>query len=101
MVRHIDITDAIEDFAPLRYQEEWDNSGYQCGNPFAECTGALICVDVTEDIVEEALSRRCNLIIAHHPLLFRGVKQVVGRNRVERWDPTRSGLSPRYRKTLR
>lgn len=84
MVRHIDITDAIEDFAPLRYQEEWDNSGYQCGNPFAECTGALICVDVTEDIVEEALSRRCNLIIAHHPLLFRGVKQVVGRNRVER-----------------
>lgn len=79
-----DITDTLETFAPLRYQEEWDNSGYQVGTPCRECTGALFCVDVTEDIIDEAVARGCNLIIAHHPLLFRGVKQILGRNRVER-----------------
>lgn len=79
-----DITDTLESFAPLRYQEEWDNSGYQVGNPFRECTGVLLCVDATEDIIDEAVARGCNLIIAHHPLLFHGVKQILGRNRVER-----------------
>ncbi len=79
-----DITDTLEAFAPLCYQEEWDNSGYQVGHPDRECTGALLCVDATEEIIDEAVTRGCNLIIAHHPLLFQGIKQILGRNRVER-----------------
>lgn len=79
-----EITDAIEAFAPLHLQESYDNTGYQTGNPEAEATGALLCVDVTEEILDEAKARGCNLVISHHPLLFRGVKCVIGRNRPER-----------------
>lgn len=75
---------AIEHFAPPALQEGYDNTGYQVGDPMAECTGAMLCVDATEEIVEEAASRGCNLLITHHPLLFRGVKRVTGRNRPER-----------------
>lgn len=79
-----EITDVIEEFAPLSLQESWDNSGWQLGDPEAECTGVLLCVDVTLDVINEARSRGCNLIISHHPLIFKGVKQITGRNRVER-----------------
>lgn len=83
-MRNYDITNAIESLAPLRLQEDWDNSGYQIGNPGDECSGVLLCVDVTPAIIKEAVAKKCNLIISHHPLLFRGVKQITGRNRVER-----------------
>ncbi len=76
-----EITDAIEEFAPLSLQESWDNSGWQLGKPEAECTGVIVCVDVTPDIIEEAASKGCNLIVSHHPLIFRGVKQITGRDR--------------------
>lgn len=79
-----EITDAIEAYAPLSLQEGYDNSGFQVGNPEAEATGALLCVDVTEEIIAEAVAKGANLIISHHPLLFRGVKCVIGRNRSER-----------------
>lgn len=79
-----DIVGAIEEYAPPVLQESYDNTGYQVGNPEAEATGALLCVDVTEEIVAEAADKGMNLIISHHPLLFRGVKCVVGRNRPER-----------------
>lgn len=79
-----DIAAAIEEYAPLTLQESYDNTGFQVGDPGAEAIGALLCVDVTEEIVAEAKRRRCNLIISHHPLLFRGVKQVTGRDRPER-----------------
>ena len=84
MASNREITDCIESIAPLHYQEEWDNSGYQLGDPSEQCTGVMVCVDATEDIVSEAAAKGCNLIIAHHPLMFRGVKQILGRNRVER-----------------
>lgn len=84
IVTNRQISDAIEAVAPLSLQEEWDNAGYQVGDPDAECTGVLLCVDVTEDIVKEACDRGCNLIVSHHPLIFRGVKRITGRNRVER-----------------
>lgn len=83
-VLNSDITKAIESLAPLHLQEDWDNSGYQIGNPGEECSGVLICVDVTPEIIKEAVAKKCNLIITHHPLMFRGVKQIMGRNRVER-----------------
>ncbi len=79
-----EIIAAIEAYAPPSLQEGYDNTGYQTGNPEEEATGALLCVDVTEDTVREALEKGCNLIISHHPLLFRGVKCVIGRDRPER-----------------
>ena len=79
-----EITDAIEHYAPLRLQEEWDNAGIQVGDPEAEVTGVLLCTDATEAVVAEAISRGFNLVIAHHPLIFRGLKKIMGRTPVER-----------------
>lgn len=74
------IIDAIEDFAPLSLQEKWDNSGLQIGLPDGngEVTGVLICLDTTEAIVAEAKSRGCNLIVSHHPLIFKGFRHLTG-----------------------
>ncbi len=77
------IISAIEDFAPAMYQESWDNTGVQVGSLRAECTGVLLCLDVTPSIVEEAHRRGCNLIISHHPLIFRGLKRLRGNTPVE------------------
>lgn len=79
-----EIASAIELFAPPELQESYDNSGLQIGDPGTEVTAALLCLDVTEDIVEEALDRQCNLIITHHPLLFKGLKNITGKTAVER-----------------
>ena len=79
-----EITDAIEQYAPLRLQEEWDNAGIQVGNPEADITGILLCTDATEAVVAEAIDRGFNLVIAHHPLIFHGLKKIMGRTPVER-----------------
>lgn len=74
---------AIEAVAPLALQEPWDNSGLQVGTRAGECTGVLICVDVTPAIVDEAIARGCNLIVSHHPLIFKGLKHLTGSTPVE------------------
>ncbi len=79
-----EIVFALERFAPLPLQEDYDNAGLQVGLTEAEASGALLCLDVTEEVIDEALSLGCNLIVAHHPLLFRGLKTVSDRNQVER-----------------
>ena len=79
-----EITDAIEQYAPLRLQEEWDNAGIQVGDPEAEITGILLCTDATEAVVAEAIDRGFNLVISHHPLIFHGLKKIMGRTPVER-----------------
>lgn len=79
-----DIMAAIEAFAPPVYQESYDNSGLQVGDPAAIVTGVLITLDVTEQIVDEALGRGCNMIVAHHPVIFGGIKRLTGRTYVER-----------------
>lgn len=79
-----EITRAIEAYAPLHLQESWDNAGMQVGNPGSEVTGVLLCTDVREEIVDEAIERGANMIISHHPLLFRGLKKIVGRTYQER-----------------
>ncbi len=79
-----EITGAIEDFAPLYLQESWDNAGMQVGDLDSEVTGVLLCTDVREEIVDEAIERGANMIISHHPLLFRGLKKIVGRSYQER-----------------
>ncbi len=79
-----DITRAIEEVAPLYLQEEWDNAGLQVGDVGQEATGTLLCVDVTEAIVDEAVGRGINLIVSHHPLLFRGLKRITPATATER-----------------
>lgn len=70
------IVDALTAFAPLALQEAWDNSGLQLGSLGGACTGVLLCVDCTPATVEEAVARGCNLIVSHHPLLFKGLKHI-------------------------
>lgn len=79
-----DIAEAIEEFAPKRLQEDYDNAGLQIGDPDMEVSAVLLCLDVTEDILREALERHCNLIVSHHPLIFRGLKEITGRTSTER-----------------
>ncbi|WP_276132426.1 Nif3-like dinuclear metal center hexameric protein [Polluticoccus soli] len=79
-----DIMQVIEAYAPLAYQESYDNSGLQVGNPSDEAKGILLSLDVTEQILDEAMQRGCNMIVAHHPLIFSGLKRLSGRNYIER-----------------
>lgn len=79
------VLDALEQYAPLPLQDGFDNAGLQIGlTEEQEVTGALLCLDVTEAIVDEAERMGCNLIVAHHPLLFHGLKSITGKNYVER-----------------
>ena len=75
---------ALEQFAPLPLQESWDNAGLQLGLTEAEVSGALLCLDVNEAIIDEAVRKGCNLVVSHHPLLFRGLKQISGADYVQR-----------------
>lgn len=79
-----DITGAIEAVAPLYLQESFDNAGMQVGDPESEVTGVLLCTDVREPIIAEAMERGANLVISHHPLLFRPLKKIAGRTYQER-----------------
>ena len=79
-----EIVSALERFAPLPLQDGFDNAGLQIGLTDAEATGALLCLDVTEAVLDEAIGLGYNLVIAHHPLLFKGCKSITGRDYVER-----------------
>ncbi|WP_321480301.1 Nif3-like dinuclear metal center hexameric protein [uncultured Bacteroides sp.] len=79
-----EVVSALERFAPLPLQDGWDNSGLQIGLTDAETTGALLCLDVTEAVLDEAIASGCNLIISHHPLLFKGFKSITGKDYIER-----------------
>jgi dinuclear metal center YbgI/SA1388 family protein len=79
-----DITRVLEDKAPLSLQETYDNAGLLTGDPAWECRGILCTLDATEQVVMEAKARGCNLIVAHHPIIFGGLKKINGGNYVER-----------------
>lgn len=80
-----EILGALEEFAPLALQDGYDNAGLQIGlAEDADATGALLCLDVTEAVVTEAVSRGCNLIVSHHPLLFRPLKSITNADYVGR-----------------
>jgi len=79
-----EILHAIEQIAPLPLQEGWDNSGIQIGDIHQEAKGAIVCIDVTEAVIDEAIALSCNLIISHHPLAFRSFKSLTGKNYIER-----------------
>ncbi len=74
----------LESIAPLSHQESYDNSGLIVGDPNTKIKGVLICLDSTEAIVKEAIKRKCNVIIAHHPIVFKGLKKFNGKSYVER-----------------
>lgn len=78
------ITDHLESIAPLAYQESYDNAGLICGNHDMEINAALICLDSTEAVIDEAIANGCNLVIAHHPIVFSGLKKINGSNYIER-----------------
>src|SRR6186713_648865 len=77
------ITSFLQNIAPVFLQEDYDNSGLITGNMDWECSGILISLDATEDVVNEAIEKKCNLVIAHHPIVFRGLKKITGKNYVE------------------
>ncbi len=74
----------LETLAPLAYQEGYDNAGLIVGDPQAEVSGMLISLDATEPVVDEAIAKGSNLIVSHHPIVFRGLKSLTGKNYVER-----------------
>lgn len=79
-----DVTSHLETLAPDAYQESYDNSGLITGSPEWAVTGVLVTLDCIEIVVEEAIQQKCNLIIAHHPIVFKGIKRLTGKNYVER-----------------
>jgi dinuclear metal center YbgI/SA1388 family protein len=79
-----DICTAMEEWAPLAWQESYDNAGLLVGNRQTPITGVLISLDCTEAVVDEAIAKGCNMIVSHHPILFKGLKSLTGKNYVER-----------------
>jgi len=79
-----EIISLLENIAPPQLQESYDNSGLLTGNADWECSGVLVSLDATEEIVKEAVAKKCNLIVAHHPIIFGGLKKITGKNYVER-----------------
>ena len=78
------IIGAIEEFAPISLQDSFDNSGLQVGDVSQKVKGILLCLDITEEVIEEAIELDCNLIISHHPLLFHPIKSLTGKTYIER-----------------
>jgi dinuclear metal center YbgI/SA1388 family protein len=84
MISVQDILSHLEQQAPFRSQEDYDNSGLLIGTLDVEVKGILVCLDCTEEVVYEAIRLGSNLIVSHHPLIFRGIKSLTGKNYVER-----------------
>ncbi|SFV33547.1 Nif3-like dinuclear metal center hexameric protein [Thermoflavifilum thermophilum] len=79
-----EIIQYLEEIAPLSYQESYDNAGLQVGNPGQPLQGILLTLDITETVVKEAIQKHCNLIVAHHPIMFRPLKRITGATDAER-----------------
>ncbi len=79
-----EILSVLEEMAPLTYAEDFDNVGLLVGNSESETTGILVCHDALENVIEEAIAKKCNLIVCFHPILFSGLKKFTGKNYVER-----------------
>lgn len=80
----LELTNFLEGIAPLSYQEDYDNSGLLTGDPGMEISNALISLDCTEAVVDEAISNGCDVIISHHPIIFKGLKKLTGKTYPER-----------------
>ena len=80
----IEVTNFLEQYAPLEYQETYDNCGLIIGDANTEIKGVLITLDCIESVIDEAIATGCNLIVAHHPIIFSGLKKINGKNYIER-----------------
>ncbi len=78
-----DLTSFLESLFPIAYQEDYDNCGLITGRFDKEVTGIIVCLNVTEDVIHEALDRNCNCIISHHPMIFRGLKKLTSAGKSE------------------
>ncbi|MCF3107412.1 Nif3-like dinuclear metal center hexameric protein [Niabella sp. CC-SYL272] len=78
------IIKTLEALAPPALQESYDNAGLLTGRPDWQCTGVLCCLDAVEAVIDEAVEKNCNLVVAHHPIVFSGIKKINGNNYVER-----------------
>ncbi|HNN72050.1 MAG TPA: Nif3-like dinuclear metal center hexameric protein, partial [Ferruginibacter sp.] len=74
----------LESIAPPSLQEGYDNAGLLTGQPGWDCSGVLVTLDATEAVIQEAIEKKCNLVVAHHPIIFGGLKKINGKNYVER-----------------
>ena len=79
-----DIASAIEAFAPLPLQESYDNAGMQVGRGDRNVNAVMLCLDVTAEVLEEAIRRQCEMIVSHHPLIFHGLKSLTGADETQR-----------------
>src|SRR5882724_1032694 len=79
-----EIVSFLESLAHPSLQEHYDNSGLITGDPDWQCKGIICTLDTTEDVIKEAIDKNCNLIVAHHPIIFGGLKKINGKNYVER-----------------
>jgi len=79
-----EVIEVLERFAPTSFQESYDNTGIQIGDIELDVSGVLISLDITEAVLDEAIEKGCNMIVAHHPLLFKGLKKIVGTDYVQR-----------------
>ncbi|GAB3513504.1 Nif3-like dinuclear metal center hexameric protein [Spirosoma knui] len=79
-----ELTTYLETLAPLTYQESYDNAGLLVGDPSTDITGVLVTLDATEAVIDEAIAKGCNVVVAHHPIVFKGLKKFTGKNYVER-----------------
>jgi dinuclear metal center YbgI/SA1388 family protein len=79
-----ELSSYLDSVVPLAFQEDYDNSGLQVGLPEQEISSAILTLDVTEEVIDEAISMKCNLIISHHPVIFSGIKKLSGRTSIER-----------------
>ena len=84
MTKIKDLVQFINDIAPYALQENYDNSGLITGNPDAEIAGVLVSLDCTETVIDEAIELGCNVVLSHHPIVFKGLKSLTGKNYVER-----------------
>lgn len=83
-MKMFDIMQELELIAPSHYQEAYDNAGLIVGDASAECTGIVVSLDAIEEVVDEAITKKYNLIVTHHPIIFSGLKKLTGKNYVER-----------------
>ena len=79
-----EITRHFETLAPVYFQESYDNAGLIIGNADEQCTGIIVALDAIESVIDEAIQQKCNLVVAHHPIIFKGLKKLNGKNYVER-----------------
>ena len=84
MIKIKDITNCIEEIAPLNYAEDFDNVGLLVGDYNTLVSGVLVTLDTLENVMDEALEKNCNLIVSFHPIIFSGLKKLNGKNYVER-----------------